>query len=95
MSRHALQTVDESTIEIISVQLFSKKFRVRDAVERRWKIVPGERTGVREGTLADLSATARLNVLSGVGGSQTGPRVVDGDGTHHVGRIRRTLTGGN
>jgi len=41
--------------------------------------------------LADLSATTRLNVLRGVGGSQTGPHPVDG--THHVGRIRRTLTG--
>jgi len=58
-----------------------------------WKIVPGERTGVWERTLADLSATTRLNVLSGVGGSQTGPHLIDGDGTHHVGRIRRTLTG--
>jgi len=42
--------------------------------------------------LADLGATTRLNVLSGVSGSQTGPHLVDGDGTHHVGRIRRTLT---
>jgi len=43
--------------------------------------------------LTDLSATTRLNVLRGVGGSQTGPHLVDGDGTHHVGRMHRTLTG--
>jgi len=42
--------------------------------------------------LADVSETARLNVLSGVSGLQTGPHVVDGDGKHHVGRIRLTLT---
>ena len=64
-------------------------------MERRWKIVPSEGAGVRKRTLADLSATARLYVLSGVGGSETGPRVVDGDGTHHVGRVRRTLTSVN
>jgi len=72
--------------------MFPKTFRVLDTVEWRWKIVPGKRTDVWVYTLADLSATTRL--LSGVGGSQTGPHLlVDGDGTHHVGKIRRTLTG--
>jgi len=59
--------------------MFPKTFRVSDTVEWRWKIVPGERTGVWEHTLADLSATKQLNVLSGVGGSQTGPHLVDGE----------------
>ena len=31
-------------------------------------------------------------ILSSVGGSQARPRLVDGDGTNHVGRVRRTLT---
>jgi len=46
-----------------------------------------------ECTLADLSPTMQLNVLSGVGGSQTELHLVDVNGTHHVGRIRPTLTG--
>jgi len=50
--------------------MFPKTFRISDTVGWRWKIVPGERTGVWERTLADLKATTRLSVLSGVGGSQ-------------------------
>jgi len=73
--------------------MFPKTFRVSDTVEWRLKIVPGEMNGVRERTLADLRATTRLNVLSCVGGSQTRPQLVEVDGTHHVGRIRRALSG--
>jgi len=70
--------------------MFPKTFRVSDTGEWRWKIVSGERTGLWERTLADLSATMRLNVLSGVVGSQTWPHLVDGDGTHHVNNTRTT-----
>jgi len=51
-----------------------------DSAEWRWKIVPGERTGVWERSLADLSATTRLIHLAV--SAQTGPHLVDGDGTH-------------
>ena len=45
-----------------------------------------------ERPLANFCATSQLLILSSVGGSQARPRLVYGDGTNHVGRVRRTLT---
>jgi len=73
--------------------MFLETFRFSDTVEWRWKIVPSERTGVWDSTLADLSATMRFNVLSGVGGSQTGPHLLLTATAGTMSEEYRTLTG--
>jgi len=47
----------------------------------------GKRTGVYEHVYACRSQCDNEAILSGVGGSQTGTHLVDGDGTHHVGSM--------